>query len=256
MARANLIAFIDDDVVIENSNWLDKMASHFERNSNLGYVSGNVRAFETLTYSQKIWEAKGGLSKGAKSTYWTNDALQSNYSNKVWPLFNIIAGANSMIPKHVFLKVGLFNILFDPGAPIPHGGSLEMGYRIIKSGYDLMYDSESIVLHQHPRDSWQLRKKLFIYGIGATSLHLYLFSKYKDLRSLVYALAGHILGILRNFPASLLGTYPLPVSYLLFSLLGSVFGFFLFGVNFCKIHQYKVVNTFYSLAEKSDKFTE
>lgn len=226
-ASGDLLAFIDDDVVISNSDWLYRMANHFSDNPNLGYVSGNVKALETSTYAQQIWEKRGGLSKGEVSVLWSNEELIKNYKLKIWPLIKIFAGANSMIPRLVFEKVGLFNPLFDPGAPIPHGGSLEIGYRIIKAGYDLFYDHEAKVLHQHPKTEKELRQKLFIYGIGDTAIHAYFFWKYKDYRSLWWILGGYQINLLSKIFKSLTGNYPLSFSYLILAFIGGGYGIIL-----------------------------
>lgn len=219
-----LLAFIDDDVIVDNTNWLFKMANHFVNQPNLGYVSGNVKAFQTTTDAQKIWEKKGGLSKGDVFKLWFNEQLKNDYTLKIWPLTEIFAGANSMIPKNVLLEIGLFNPIFGPGAALPHGEYLELGYRIIKAGYNVLYDPDAKILHQHPESSWELRKKLFLYGRGDTSLHTYIFVKYFDCRSLWWAAIGHQLRIITRMFNYLMGQYPLPPSYLLFSLLGSILG--------------------------------
>jgi glycosyltransferase involved in cell wall biosynthesis len=223
-ASGDLLAFTDDDVIISSSDWLYRMADHFKEYSNLGYVSGNVKALETSTNAQKIWEKRGGLSKGNVSIFWSNDELISQYKFKIWPLIKICAGANSMIPRSVFEKVGLFHPLFDPGAPIPHGGSLEIGYRIIKAGYDLFYDHQALVFHQHPKTEKELHNKMFIYGIGDTAIHAYFFGKYRDYRSLWWAFGGYQLDLLNKIFKSVIGKYPLPLTYLLVSLLGSLYG--------------------------------
>jgi GT2 family glycosyltransferase len=223
-ASGDLLAFTDDDVVIASTDWLYRMAKHFLENPNLGYVSGNVKALETSTYAQQIWENHGGLGKGEASVYWSNKELLSNYKLKGWPLLKIIAGANSMIPKAVFDKVGLFNPFFDPGAPVPHGGSHEMGYRIIRAGYDLLYDHEAKVLHEHPKTEKELRKKIFTYCLGDTALHAYFFRKYKDYRSLWSAFGGYQFDLLIKMFKSIIGNYPLPPSYVFAALVGSMYG--------------------------------
>jgi glycosyltransferase involved in cell wall biosynthesis len=223
-SSAGLIAFTDDDAIVDSKDWLFKMAAHFRENPNLGYVSGNVIAFETKTTAQTIWESKGGLSKGNLFKSWRNQELKADYGLKVWPLTEIFAGANSMIPRKVLLSIGLFNPLFGPGGVLPHGEFLELGYRIIRDGYDVLYDPNPKILHQHPDLKWDLQKKLFLYGRGDTSLHMYILLKYADLRSLWWALIGHQFRIVTRIIKSFRRKYPLPYEYLIFSLAGSILG--------------------------------
>jgi glycosyltransferase involved in cell wall biosynthesis len=63
-AKGAYIAFADDDVIIEDPKWLTKLVSNFENQSEVGYVSGKVTAYSCETRSQRMWERKGGLSKG------------------------------------------------------------------------------------------------------------------------------------------------------------------------------------------------
>lgn len=225
-SSASLIAFTDDDAIVDSKDWLFTMATHFQENPNLGYVSGNVIAFETRTDAQRIWESKGGLSKGTTFKVWHTQQLKADYGFKVWPLTEIFAGANSMIPREVLLSVGSFNPLFGPGGILPHGEFLELGYRIIRARYDVLYDPNPKILHQHPAVKWDLQKKLFLYGRGDTSLHTYIFLKYADLRSLWWALIGHQFRIIGRIIKSFRREYPLPYEYLIFSLAGSILGLF------------------------------
>ncbi|AFZ22046.1 putative glycosyltransferase (plasmid) [Allocoleopsis franciscana PCC 7113] len=223
-ASGELLAFVDDDVVVISEDWLYRMAKHFSEHSNLGYVSGNVKALETASRAQEIWEKGGGLSKGQTSVYWSNKEVVNNYRWRPLPLARICVGANSMIPRSVFRKVGLFIPLFDPGAPIPHGGSLEMGYRIIKAGYDLFYDSEAIVLHHHPTTESELQKKLFIYGVGDTAIQAYFFWRYRDYRGIWWALGGYQFYRIYSY---VMGQYNFPFLYVFWQMIGGCYGTFL-----------------------------
>jgi len=231
-AKGKFIVFTDDDVEVYDVNWLDRLSSHFKRNKNLGYVSGNVKAKKLVTEAQKAWEAKGGLSKGPQPKYFSIGYLVK-FKFKPWPLTKICAGANSMVPKKIINKIGGYSLLFNHGAGIiGHGASLEFGYKIIKAGYELYYDPEAIVFHNHPRSNRDLKKKLFYYGIGDTAIHIYFFLKYLDFRSLFWAYGGHQFYIIGNMIKRILGKHPLPLNYLFYSLTGSSIGAILFLIKY------------------------
>lgn len=238
-AKGAFIAFTDDDVVIRDREWLDKLRKHFDHNPKLGYVSGNVKAIKPQGTIENVWERKGGLSKGNQSRLFTQKELRENYKMLPWPITKISAGANNMIPRHVLDQIGGFTTFLGGGAPLGHGNTLEIVYRIIRAGYDLYYDAEIVIYHKHPENAKALKQKLFLYGTGNSGYQLYIFMKYRDWRSLFYGLVGHHLYVLSNLLKSIFKKYPLPFSYTIHSLMGSLLGVPLF------LYKYAVRNRRY-----------
>jgi GT2 family glycosyltransferase len=223
-AVGEFLVFTDDDVEVRDPHWLDTLAALFTANPKLGYVSGNVVAAELISEATTKWERKGGLSKGGQPKHFTQ-AYLAKFRLKPWPLTKICAGANCMIPRRVMEGVGWYCELFGPGSPIVgHGESLEIGYRIIAAGYELMYTPDTEVYHYHPQEADAIRRKLRLYGTGDTGIHMYLFTQYRDFRSLYWVFPGHQLYLLGNMWKSIRGQYPLPVSFILESLKGSLSG--------------------------------
>lgn len=222
-ARGRYIFFTDDDVVITNSEHLDIMHNHFKKNKRLGYCSGDVIAYNLDTMAQKVWEKKGGLSKGKEPKYFSREYL-NKFKTKPWPLTKICAGANCMIPRELLITCGGLNENFGPGAPIGHGESLLIGYEIIKRGFELEYDNKAYVFHNHPSQENNLKKKLFLYGSGDTALHMHIFFTYKDFRSLGWSCGGHQLYVFKNLINSFRGKYPLAAKFTIYSLAGSFYG--------------------------------
>jgi len=222
-ASGEYIALTDDDVVVKDPNWLDKMLNHFSCNEKLGYVAGNVLALSVDLEAQAIWERKGGLSKGARLRHYNQDYFHGFHVSP-WPINKIAVGANCMIPRRVFDENGGLCTQMGPGAPIPHGESLEIVYRIIRADYELLYDPSIQVFHKHPQTPKDLRRKLYIYGIGNSAYQIYIFFQYADIRSLYWGVIGHNLYVLRNLIRGLRGRYSLPLSYTMCSLLGSIVG--------------------------------
>ena len=229
-SKGKYIAFTDDDVVISDSTWLDKLHDNFLDNSNLGYASGNVLAAQTDSEVQLIWERKGGLSKGNQRMTFTQEYL-SSFDPK-WRISKVAAGANSMIPREILNEIGYFPTFLGRGAPIEHGNTLEIVYRIIKAGYELVYDPSAVVFHYHPETPWRLRKKMYIYGMGDVCYQLYIYFEYKDWRYLYGATIRHFKFILGNILMGLIGKYPMPASYRIFSLFGSLVGFPIFLIKY------------------------
>lgn len=228
VSKGEYIINTDDDIVVKDKNWVKKLLQNFLDNPNLGYVSGNVCVYNSENNIANLWQKKGGLSKGTYSKLYKNEDLIKDYKLIPWPINKIAAGANNMISRKVFNKVGPYATFLGGGSPIGHANSLEFVYRVIKAGYDVKYDSTAIIFHKHPTDETSLKNKLYIYGIGNSAYQLYIFAKHLDFRSLYWGLLGHHLYVIKNLLKSFFNKYPLPPSYVLKSLEGSLVGTFYF----------------------------
>src|SRR6266700_315053 len=60
---SEFVAFFDDDIVVLDDQWLDKILRNFI-SDDIAYVSGKVVAYELTTPAQIKWEKKGALNKG------------------------------------------------------------------------------------------------------------------------------------------------------------------------------------------------
>ena len=218
----SVLTFTDDDVIINDHNWINKINEKLNRHQNLGYLSGNVIAMEKTSLAQKMWEKKGGLSKGTQSIYLINADIIN--SKNVWPLTKFCAGANCTILKKVFEQIGGYCELLGPGAMIGHGESIEIGYRIIRAGFDVAYDKDIVVTHNHPSDVISIKRKLFLYGVGDTALYFHLFLSFRDTKCLYWSLIGHPLYSLNKIIKRVNGKYSLPIDYVLYSIAGSLSG--------------------------------
>jgi len=222
LARGELVAFTDDDVRIVDSDWLDRLASHFS-DSSIGYAAGNVLAAEVRTCAQQMWERKGGLSKGPSVRRFGQELFRTPRLAGV-PLRLIACGANSMIRRRILEKVGGYDERFGVGAPVGHAQSHEICYKVLRAGYDALYDPRAIVLHHHPETLRELRRRLFQYGIGDTAVHFHFFLHYGDVWGLVEALGGRHVYLLRNLVRRALNRYPMPASMILAGLAGATMG--------------------------------
>jgi GT2 family glycosyltransferase len=237
-SKGKYLVFTDDDVIIKDSGWLDKLYAPFERYPKIGYVSGKVANLDKGNPTGNLWERKGGLSKGDKEKYFSREFL-SRFRIKPWPLTKICAGANCMIPKKALLKVNGYNTMFGPGAMIGHGESLLIGYELIRRGYELYYNPDAVVFHKHPEDPEDLKNKLFLYGTGDTGIHAFIFAKYRDFRSLYWALIGHPAYTVKNWIKSFFRMYALPPSFAEKSVLGSLSGAWMFFYRYYRVVKFK-----------------
>lgn len=216
------IAFLDDDIVIINSNWLDTLMSNFTR-EDIAYVSGRVVAAETTNEAADKWEKKGALNKGPKRI-----EVGSEFFNKFRlrgvPVNLVTMGANHVVKKDVLVEIGAHDERFGPGELIGGAGAdLDLTYKVLKHGYTVIYDPTAVVAHHHPDSLSELKSKLFVYGISDTAIHTKFLMEFGDIRSgfqLIYRPAQNAGRMLK----SLVGKYPLPADILLAGIAGNMIG--------------------------------
>lgn len=215
----------DDDVMIENKKWLYDFVSEFEKNNKLGYVSGKVSMYkESSNQYSELWERKGGLSKGENIKYWSLDYINSNkFKIKPWPLHKICAGANQMIRKDILLEVGGYAEFLGRNDTVD-GLTLEIGYKIAKHGYEILYNPNLEIYHKHPVSEKEIKKKLYYYGIQDTGVSMYIYLTNKDFRYLWWSLFGHSCYTIKKMILSLFNKYPLKIKYLKYGLKGNLKG--------------------------------
>ncbi len=220
LATGDYLVFLDDDTTVAAPGWLAHLIGGFH--DGVGYVAGDVRARQTATPAQRIWEAKGGLSKGD-----VPDELRPahhRHTRHAWRLKRVAAGANCAIRRLVFAEIGGFCDLLGPGTTIGHGESLEIVDRIMRAGYTARYTPAALVWHDHPATMAALWAKLRLYAGGDTAIAIHLARTHGDLLAALWAIPCHQLYRLRNLALAVLGRYPLPAACAWASLLGSLEG--------------------------------
>jgi GT2 family glycosyltransferase len=167
-ARGEIIAFTDDDVVVDPL-WLEALVRGFARRSDVGCVTGLVPALELETAAQRFFDAK--VSWGSffrPQIYHLSDARPDDH---LFPFTvgRIGAGANFAFTRRVFEAVGRFDVALGPGSPSRSGDDLDFFVRVLLSGAAISYEPAAIAWHAHRRRDEALRGQLFDYGSGVTA---------------------------------------------------------------------------------------
>lgn len=224
-AKGKYISETDDDVIITDPEWLERFIKEFEKNPKLGYCSGNVIAVEKESDAQKIWEKNGGLSKGVVKKLWDKKYFNLPiHKVSPWLFHRMCAGANHCIPKEVYRKVGPYNFTLGECGPIGHAYDIEIGYRIARAGYEMLYNPEIYLHHHHPSDEKSLYKKMWTYGKGDSAYPMAVFLEFNDFRYLWWAVLGHPLHTLKKFVLRAFGKYALTPKLIWASFVGSATG--------------------------------
>lgn len=182
-ARGEIIAFTDDDVVVD-PGWVRAIVNIFTENAEVMAVTGLVVPYELETRSQILFEKYGGFGRGFERKWYR----LSRNKNRRWRNLGtgqFGTGANMAYRRSVFEHIGYFDPALDVGTVTNGGGDLEMFYRILKEGYTLVYEPSAIVRHRHRRDYAQLRTQITNNGVGLVSYWVRTAFAYPDERSAI-----------------------------------------------------------------------
>ncbi len=160
-AGGDILAFVDDDCQAK-VGWLQRLTEPFRDNSRLGCCTGPVLPLELKTTAQRLMEDRGGFSKGFQRRLFTQASAHDsgNYPVQAW-IFG--TGANMAFRRSTFETIGGFDET--PG----FAEDLDIFYRVIRAGFELLYEPQAAVLHRHPETRRALRRSLFYWGWGYVS---------------------------------------------------------------------------------------
>ncbi|MGI9284552.1 MAG: glycosyltransferase family 2 protein [Pseudomonadales bacterium] len=154
VARGDLIAYVDDDVVID-SGWLRGLLNAVSDNPDAGAFTGQILPLELVTEAQILFELRGGFRRGfARVRYDSNWRGGVLYPCRAGMFGN---GANMAFRRDVLERLGGFDEALDTGPELPGGGDMDIFYRVVRAGYPLVYDPQYLVFHRHRRDMTGLR---------------------------------------------------------------------------------------------------
>jgi GT2 family glycosyltransferase len=162
-SSAELLAFLDDDVVVDRS-WLPGLRSAWEANPDAAAFTGPILPLELETEAQVVFERMGGFGKNFERVRFGATLPDSPTYPVGAGIFG--AGANMVFRRAVIQKLGGFDEALDTGAPLPGGGDLDMFYRVIRAGYPLIREPRLLVYHQHRREYEKLRHMMWTWGLG------------------------------------------------------------------------------------------
>ncbi|MDQ4143321.1 MAG: glycosyltransferase family 2 protein [Actinomycetota bacterium] len=163
-SRAEIIAFTDDDVVVDEQ-WVAALAGAFAESDEVMAVTGLVVPYELETQAQALFERYGGFGRGFKRQWYRRDTSGTGRPFHVGA-GRFGTGANMAFRRHLFDEIGQFDPALDVGTATNGGGDLEMFFRVIEEGHTLAYEPSAIVRHCHRRDYDALRTQITNNGIG------------------------------------------------------------------------------------------
>lgn len=137
-SSADLLVLLNTDVLPEE-NFLIPVLKHFTDNEKLfgvGCMDKSIEDNKVVLRGRGIGYFKKGLVLHSKGD------LNSN--NTFW-----VSGGSSVVRRDVFVKMGGFDPIYNPF----YWEDIDLSYRVRKSGYEIMFEKESVVEHRHSEGS-------------------------------------------------------------------------------------------------------
>jgi glycosyltransferase involved in cell wall biosynthesis len=162
-ARGQLIAFLDDDVVVDRG-WLQGLAVAWQSRPDGGGYSGLVLPYRLDTQAQIMFERRGGFRRGFRRI----EFRSAHHHNPLFPVGagSVGAGCNMAFDRSLLLELGGFDEALDTGAPLAGGGDLDIFYRVLRSGRPIIYEPRYAVHHEHRETLAELKRQYWSWGLG------------------------------------------------------------------------------------------
>lgn len=162
-ARTELVAFIDDDAQVA-ANWLSSVRSAFAGNPAIQALTGLILPAELATPSQAWFEAYGGFGRGCASRWWQSELAMTHSKSGYLMTSQVGSGTNMVFRNQALKRLGGFHPALDVGTPTGGAGDLEIFSRILRMGWELLYEPRAVVLHHHRRSFEEVREQVAGFG--------------------------------------------------------------------------------------------
>jgi GT2 family glycosyltransferase len=217
------IAIATDDDVLAPPDWIEKLLAPFA-NPEVMVVTGNVLPWELETEAQRLFEAYGGLGRGAARRVVNGEWFKRRAAAP--PTWSLGATANAAFRSSIFShpRIGLMNEALGPGMPSGVGEDTYLFYKVLKAGYTIVYEPAAWVWHKHRREMAALRRQVFNYSKGHVAYHLTTLLGDGDWRAVINLAALLPVHHLRRALHRLLGRSDYPLSLILLEAAGNLAG--------------------------------
>jgi glycosyltransferase involved in cell wall biosynthesis len=164
-ATSEILAFIDDDVVVDRQ-WLNGLMEAWAENPDAAAFTGLILPYELSTEAQVLFERRGGFRRGFQKIRYGQVSPDDYFD--LYPcgtgVFGV--GCNMAFRREILFKIGGFDEALDTGAPLPGGGDHDIFYQVIRAGHTLVYEPRYLVFHQHRREYAKLRHQYWTWGLS------------------------------------------------------------------------------------------
>lgn len=150
-ATGDIVAFLDDDAVA-SPGWVGAIRAAFENAPSLGVCTGRVEALAVRTAGQRLFEANGGYGRGDRRIRLPADArrrLRGLPAPLIAWAVSVGNGASLAVRRDYARQLGGFDEALDLGDVLPGGGDLDMIWRMLQAGHEVVYEPDALAWHEH-----------------------------------------------------------------------------------------------------------
>lgn len=145
-SEGDILVLLNTDIYPE-INFLGPLLNHFERD--------NIFAVGCL---DKSLEKKNIILRGRGIGKWRRGFLVHSRGEIDKPSTLWASGGSSAFRKKIWDKLGGFNEIYSPF----YWEDIDISYRALKSGYDVVFERESVVFHEHEKGSIKTKYNSFM----------------------------------------------------------------------------------------------
>ncbi|MCV7215643.1 glycosyltransferase [Mycobacterium crocinum] len=164
-ATGNIVAFVDDDVVVDR-DWLSVLVKGFGYGEEVACVSGMVPAGELRTPAQAYFENRAGWTDSAQVRIFEWSHVPHDVPLFPFEVRHYGTGANFAVDRQVVMSLGGFDERLGAGTKVSGGEDIDMFFRILRSGRQLVREPGAIAWHRHRATADDLRAQTRGYGLG------------------------------------------------------------------------------------------
>jgi glycosyltransferase involved in cell wall biosynthesis len=164
-ARGDVIAFTDDDVVVDRY-WLAELVAPFVDDERVAATTGLILPGELHTRAQVQLEAHGRYLKGFAPRRF--DLAADRPDDPLFPFSAGVfgAGANMAFRADVLRRRHGFDPALGTGTRARGGDDLAAFFGVVMAKWVLAYQPAAIVWHRHRRDGVSVRRQVHDYAVG------------------------------------------------------------------------------------------
>ena len=149
-----VVAFMDDDAVAD-PGWVAAIGTVFAENPGIAICTGKVEPFSLETEGQRLFEANGGFSRGEHRIHLPADRGRKLHGLSApliaWSI-SVGTGCNMAVRRSMVLEAGAFDTALDQAPILPGGGDLDLFWRVLDAGHEIVYEPAAQVRHEHRRE--------------------------------------------------------------------------------------------------------
>jgi GT2 family glycosyltransferase len=141
LAKGEILLLLNSDVIPQN-DFLEPLIAHFENEKvfAVGCMDKSIEGGKTVLRGRGVGKWQRGFLMHSKG--------RIDKTNSLWA-----SGGSSAFRMSIWNELRGFDIIYNPF----YWEDIDLSYRALKSGYDVMFEPKSIVMHEH--DKGAIRSK-------------------------------------------------------------------------------------------------